>query len=119
MRRQLAALVLVLEAMVVFFAILVAKDLSDLSTGSLTLLGGGLALVCLLLSGLLRYPWAYAVGSLLQVVLILCGLVVPVMWFVGALFAVMWFGFLYLSAYVDRLNHARAREAGEPPVAAH
>ncbi|RKS73834.1 uncharacterized protein DUF4233 [Motilibacter peucedani] len=88
--------------MVVFFAILVAKDLSDLSTGWLTVLGGGLALACLLLSGLLRHEWAFVAGSVLQVVLVLCGLVVPVMWFVGALFAAMWFGFLWLSAKAAR-----------------
>ena len=95
----------------VFFAILVAKDLSDLSTGALVLLGGGLALACLLLCGFLRYSWSYVVGSLLQLALILSGIVVPVMWFVGAMFACMWAGFLYLSVKVERTGAARERAA--------
>lgn len=116
-RRRLASVVLVFEAMVVFFAILVAKDLSDLSTGALTLLGGGLALVCLLLCGLLRYDWAYLAGSVLQVLLVLTGIVVPVMWFVGGIFAAMWFGFLYLSVVADRM--VAQRTAAEDARAAH
>jgi hypothetical protein len=108
---------LVLEAMVVFFAILVAKDLSDLSAGQLTLLGGGLCLSCLVLCGFLRYTWAYIVGSLLQVAIVASGLVVPAMWFVGALFAVMWFGFLRLAAVVDRPVGAGASAAKPAPVA--
>ena len=114
MRRRLAAVCLVLEAMVVFFAILVAKDLSDLTAGQLTLLGGGLCLACLALCGFLRYRWAYVVGSLLQVAIVASGLVVPAMWFVGALFAIMWFGFLRLAVVVDRPVSAEARRPAAP-----
>ncbi|RZS89791.1 uncharacterized protein DUF4233 [Motilibacter rhizosphaerae] len=118
MRRRLAAVVLVLEALVVFFAVLVAKDLSDLSTGQLTLLGGGLCLACLLLCGFLRYSWAYVVGSVLQVVVVLSGLVVPIMWFVGLMFAAMWFGFLVLAAHMERnIAKIQAARAATPPPA--
>ena len=113
MRRRLASVVLVFEAMVVFFAILVAKDLSDLSTGQLALLGGGLCLACLLLCGLLRHSWAYVAGSLLQVAIVLTGLVVPVMWFVGAGFAALWFGFLVMAGRMER-NVERLQAARSP-----
>jgi hypothetical protein len=53
-RRTLAAATVSLEAFVVFFAGLVAKDLSSLSTGASLAVFGGLALACLLTAGLLR-----------------------------------------------------------------
>ena len=65
--RTLAASTLVFEALVVFFAGLVAKDLSSLSTGEALGLFGGVALACLLVAGLLRRPAGYVVGSVLQV----------------------------------------------------
>jgi hypothetical protein len=72
-RRMVCATVLVSEALVIGFAVLVAKDLSDVSTPVLLVVGGGGALLCLLLAGMLRRPWAYAVGTLLQVLLTLTG----------------------------------------------
>src|SRR3954452_15829000 len=65
-RRTLAATTLALEAFVVFFAALVAKDLSSLSTA--TAVGGGLAIavLCLLVAGLLRRPFGYWLGRAMQ-----------------------------------------------------
>ena len=65
-RRTLAAATLSLEAFVVFFAGLVAKDTSSLSTGAALGLFAGLALACLLVAGLLRRRWGYAAGWVLQ-----------------------------------------------------
>ncbi|MGI9085961.1 MAG: DUF4233 domain-containing protein, partial [Aeromicrobium sp.] len=53
-------------------------------------LGLGLAVLCVLTAGLLRRPWAYLVGHGLQVGAICLGFVVPVMFFVGAMFAALW-----------------------------
>ena len=53
-RRTLAAATLSLEAFVVFFAGLVAKDLSSLSTPAALGLFCGLAVACLLTAGLLH-----------------------------------------------------------------
>ena len=108
-RRMVCSTVLVSEALVIGFAVLVAKDLSDVSTPVLLIVGGGGALLCLLLVGMLRRPWAYAVGTLLQVLLLLTGLVVPVMWGLGALFGLIWVGTLMLSRRVERIQ--RAHEA--------
>jgi hypothetical protein len=101
-RRTLAAATVSLEAFVVFFAGLVAKDLSSLSTGGALAVFGGLAVACLLTAGLLRRPWGYALGWAVQAAVIVTGFWVPVMFFLGALFALLWFVALQQGARIER-----------------
>jgi hypothetical protein len=100
--RTLAAATLVFEALVVFFAGLVAKDLSSLSTGAALGLAGGLAGACVVTAGLLRGKAGYVIGSLLQVAVVGAGFWVPVMWFLGAVFAVLWFVSLRTGGRIER-----------------
>ena len=109
--RGLASAVLVFEAMVVFFAALVAKDLGDVDG---TVLWTGTAVVvlaCVAVAALLRHAWAYAVGSVLQVAVVATGVVEPAMYFVGALFAGLWFLALVLGRRVARLQAEADRAA--------
>ncbi|MDQ1642346.1 MAG: hypothetical protein QOJ90_1697 [Actinomycetota bacterium] len=110
--RLLAASVLVAEAFVIFFATLVAKDLSDVESSTVWLVGGAGALAALVVAGLLRRPWGYLLGSLLQVLVIAAGLVVPVMFFLGAVFAALWGLAILLGRRVERLRAAAG--AGAP-----
>jgi hypothetical protein len=110
--RTLTASVLVAEAFVLFFATLVAKDLSTVDDSTLWAVGGGGAAACLLLTALLRQTWAYVAGSLLQVLVILSGLVVPVMFFLGAVFAALWVLAIYLGRRVARLQADRGPQPG-------
>ena len=100
--RTIAATILVLEAFVLFFAALVAKDLSDLSPSTALLGGGGLALLCVLTAGLLRVRAAYVLGWLLQAVMIATGFVVPMMFGIGLIFTALWVFGLYAGARVER-----------------
>jgi len=102
--RTLASSVLASEAFVLFFATLVATDLSDVGDATLWAVGGGAAVACLVVTGLLRYRWAYVAGTLLQVLVIAAGLVVPVMFFLGAIFALLWGLAIYLGRRVARLH---------------
>jgi hypothetical protein len=112
--RGICAAVLVFEGLVIFFATLVALDLSDVSDGTVWLVGGTGAVLALLLAGLLRWRWAYVAGSVLQVALVAAGLVVPVMFFLGVVFAALWFLALHLGRKVERIQAARvAGEAGQ------
>lgn len=104
--KGIAAAVLVFEGMVVLFATLVALDLSAVDDGTLWAVGGGLSVLCVVAAGLLRRPWGYAVGSALQVAVVAAGLVVPVMFFLGLLFAGLWFFALHLARKVARAQAA-------------
>jgi hypothetical protein len=114
--RGIAASVLVFEGLVVLFATLVALDLSDVDDATLWWVGGSVSLACVLVAGLLRRPWGYVVGSALQVVVVASGFVVPVMFFLGLVFAGLWFLVLHLGRKVERLQRERAADGpGQPP----
>ena len=113
--RGICAAVLVFEGLVIFFATLVALRLSDISHVTLWWVGAGGAVLCLLLAGLLRHRWAYAAGSGLQVAVVASGVVVPAMFFLGLVFAVLWFLAMHLGRKVERLDTARA-DAGTDPA---
>ena len=100
--RAMAASTLVCEALVVFFAGLVAMRLSNLSMGLALGLTGAVAIACLVAAGLLRSPLGYGLGSALQVVVIGLGVWVPDMFGVGLLFAALWGGSLWYGAKVVR-----------------
>ena len=106
----MCAAVLVFEGMVVFFAMLVALDLSDVDNTTLWLVGSAALVACLVLAGLLGRRWAIAVGSVLQVLIVGTGVVVPTMYFLGALFAGLWFLAIFLGRRVERLQAAAAAE---------
>ena len=107
--RGIAASVLVFEGMVVFFATLVALDLSDVDHTTLWWTGGTLAVACVLTAGLLGRPWGYQAGSALQVLVIAAGFLVPAMFVLGAVFAALWFLALHLGRKVARM------QAAQPP----
>jgi Na+/melibiose symporter-like transporter len=87
---SLLSVALVLEAVLMFFVAITANGLKALPTA--VALGGGAAAIVLLLAAtaLLRWPVGVWVGWVLQAALLLTGLVLPVMWGVGALFVAIW-----------------------------
>jgi len=111
-RRVLAASTLTLEAFVVFFAALVAKDLTRLSTGQSLALFGGLALACLLAAGMLRWRAGFVLGTVLQVAVIATGVLVPTMLFLGLVFAGLWAASLYWGARIERERAAFVPPSG-------
>lgn len=112
-RRQFASTVLVLEGFVVLFAALVAFGVRAAPPELVWGVGGSLALSLVLMSGMLRHPVGYVVGSVLQVAVLACGFVVPMMFGVGGVFVLMWVVALRLGARIDRERAERAaQEAG-------
>lgn len=80
---------LIMEALVVGFAMLVAKDLSSNSSIPASALGLGIAVLAILAAVLLRRRLGWILGWVVQVLVIAAGLVIPLMYFLGALFAIL------------------------------
>jgi hypothetical protein len=74
-------------------------------------LGGalGLAALALVAAGLLRRPWAYGLGHIVQVGALALGLVVPVMFVLGAIFAALLVAAIVLGRRVEQAKAARSR----------
>jgi hypothetical protein len=99
---------LVLQAIVLFLTGVVTIGSTDIGTSRSLLLGGALALLCVVAAGLLGRPGGYALGWLVQVVSIGLGFLVPAMFFVGALFAVLWAAAYVLGTRMDLERGERA-----------
>lgn len=113
-RRLFALMVLVGEALVVGFATLVAKDLADVSRGHALAAGAVLAALCVVAAGLLRSRAGYLLGWVVQLLLIATALWVPVMLFLGLVFAGLWVVALVQGSRADALTASRAARAGSP-----
>ncbi|MCW2795200.1 DUF4233 domain-containing protein [Nocardioides sp.] len=94
-RRGMCAAILCLEAIALGLTTPVMVSVADVALGTALAVGLGLMVVCLVLAGMLRGEWAYAVGWLVQLAAIGLGFVIPLMFFLGAIFALLW-GTAYL-----------------------
>ena len=112
-RRGMCAAVLCLEAIVVALTTPVMVTLHDVPVTTALVAGLGLAVACLLLAGMLRSETAYVVGWVLQVGAIALGLIVPLMFFLGALFAILWAAAYLLGRKIER-ERAAAYAAYQP-----
>ncbi len=101
-RQQFGAVVLQLEAFLVLFATLVAFGLRVADPVAVWTVGGALAVVLLLLSGMLRSPGGYVAGSVVQVLVVAFGVLVPMMYALGGIFVVLWVVALRLGSRIDR-----------------
>ena len=99
---QFTQTILILEAVVVFFATLVAYGLRIAPTSTVWLVGGGLSVLLILLSGFVSRPGGYAAGWVGQVLVLAGGFWVPMMFFVGAVFVILWWVALSLGGRIDR-----------------
>lgn len=88
--RRLLSTVLACEAIVIGLAIPVAIAVLKVDAATAALTCGCLAVMCLVMAGLLRFSWAVPVGTVLQVLIIATGFMVPTMFFLGALFGALW-----------------------------
>lgn len=108
-RRSLASIVLGFEVIVVFLAALVIWGLAPTENGTfgfppwVSLAAGGVVILGLIATiGLLRYSWAFALGWVLQVLILATGFVNPAMWFVGLIFGGLWWYCMVVGARIDR-----------------
>jgi uncharacterized membrane protein YGL010W len=110
-----ASTVLLLEAFVAFFATLAVFGLrrSEIPPVLILSVGIGLSVVLILACAVLSKPWGVGLGWILQLVLILLGFVEPMMFLVGALFALAWWYGIRTGIRIDTEAAQRAREQAE------
>ena len=107
-QRSMCAGMLTLQAVVLFLAGLVMTGVTDVGFGAALSIGLSLAALCLVAAGSLRRPWGYWIGWAVQGVSVGLGFVVPMMFFLGAVFGALWAGAYFLGARIDRERAAHA-----------
>jgi hypothetical protein len=98
--RRLCATVLIMEAVVIALAIAPAITIAHAKPAAAGVTWGALAVLAVLLASVVGRPgqrWALAGGSVLQAAVIATGVVVPVMYALGAIFAGLWVTAIWLA----------------------
>lgn len=108
--RTLCASTLIGEFFVIGFAGLVAMKNPDLSMGSVWTVCGIAMALCVLLCGMLSRPGALVIGWALQIALVISGFVVGTMFFLGVIFAGLWWASIH---YGRKVDEAKARHAAQ------
>jgi hypothetical protein len=108
--RTLCASTLIGEFFIIGFAGLVAMKDPDLSMTTVWTVSGIAMFLCVVLCGLVTRPGGIAMGWALQILLIASGFVVPTMFFMGAIFAALWWASVH---YGRKIDEAKARFAAQ------
>lgn len=108
----LLSIVLVLEAVVLFFATLAINGLSDIPDALVLAIGGGLIALFVVVAMLQRWGWGVVLGGILQVVLIAAGVVHGFMFVIGAVFAGLWVWCLVRARRIEE-SRRTAAEGGD------
>ncbi len=101
-RRGMCAAVLTLESIALGLTTPVLITISDVAVGTALVIGLGLAVACLVVAGMLRKEWAYGLGWAIQVGAVAVGFLVPMMFFLGGLFALLWATAYLLGRKIER-----------------
>jgi len=114
--KTLCAAVLAFESIILVLVIPVAIQTNAVTPA--VGVGGGIFLVVLavyLSAAQRRHSWAMTAGWVMQAILILLGFLVPIMFFLGVIFAVLWFYAIRVGRQGDAIKAAReAQETNEP-----
>ncbi|QOV38335.1 DUF4233 domain-containing protein [Streptomyces ferrugineus] len=108
--RTLCSSTLIGEFFVIGFAALVAMKDPDLAMSTVWTVSGIAMFLCVLLCGLVTRPGGVALGWALQIALIASGFIVPTMFFLGAIFAALWWASVH---YGRKVDEAKARFAAQ------
>ncbi|MFF3493574.1 DUF4233 domain-containing protein [Streptomyces sp. NPDC002795] len=108
--RILCSSTLLAEFFVIGFAGLVAMKDPGLSATVVWTVSGIAMLLSVLLCGMVTRPGGVQLGWALQIALIISGFFVPVMFFLGACFAGLWWASVHFGRKVDE---AKARWAAQ------
>ena len=106
--RTLCASTLIGEFFVIGFAGLVAMKDPGLATSTVWTVSGIAMFLCVALCGVVTRPGGIALGWALQAALVASGFVVTTMFFLGVVFAALWWASVH---YGRKIDEAKARFA--------
>lgn len=101
-RRGMCAAVLALEAIALGLMTPVLITIAEVPVPLALTVGLGLCVLAILTAGMLRKEWGYWLGGAIQVAALLVGFWIPAMFFLGAVFALCWFGADALGRKIER-----------------
>ncbi|MFD8521143.1 DUF4233 domain-containing protein [Streptomyces capillispiralis] len=115
--RTLCASTLIGEFFIIGFAGLVAMKDPDLSTGTVWTVCGVAMFLSVVLCGVITRPGGVALGWAFQIALVASGVFVPMMFFMGAVFAVLWWASVHFGRKVDEAKARFAAGVDQPDAA--
>lgn len=113
--RALASGVLGLEAIVLLLVVPVAITVFDVDAAVGVTVGVVLIALCIVAIGGLGRGWGYPLGWVVQLLAIGLGFVVPSMFLLGGIFALLYFFALRLARSVEAQKAARGDASPDPP----
>lgn len=116
-RRGMCAAVLSLEAITLGLTTPVLISIADVAVATALAVGLGLMVACLLVAGMLRSEWAYGLGWVIQAAALGLGFVIPLMFVLGAIFALLWGTAYFLGRKIEQ-ERAAAYAALDAQIAA-
>jgi hypothetical protein len=109
-KATLGSLVMVFQSVVVFFATLVGFGLRVYPDPAVIWgIGLGLSVILMLFPAVLGKPGTYPLGWLLQLVVLSLGVFVPLMYFLGAVFLVLWAWGMIAGGTIDKARAAKRK----------
>jgi hypothetical protein len=112
--RTLCASTLIGEFFVIGFAALVAMKDPDLAGSTVWTVSGIAMFLCLVLCGVVTRPGGVVLGWALQIALIASGFVIPTMFFMGAIFAALWWASVHYGRKIDVAKARFVAQADSP-----
>lgn len=112
-KRVLGSMLMVFEAAVVFFAMLVAFGLKVADGPIVWGVGLGLSLILILTPAILGKKFSYAWGWFLQIVIVSLGIWVPLMYVLGGIFVCLWAWAMIAGGTIDKARAVLEKQARE------
>ena len=101
-QRTLGSMLMAFESFVLFFATLVAFGLKVSNAAGVWGVGLSLALLLIGTPAILGKRGSYIWGWVLQLLVLLTGIWVPLMWFIGGLFVCLWAWAMIAGTTIDK-----------------
>jgi len=109
-KATLGSLVMVFESVVVFFATLVAFGLRVYEDPAIIwAVGLSLAIILMIFPAVLGKPGTYAIGWILQLIVLSLGIWVPLMYLLGVIFLGMWAWGMIAGGTIDKARAAKQK----------